>query len=95
MYDSLASAAVSFVILNAWFRTMSPFVYWLVYACGSMKDSSRLHLRGFVGAPDGSRVVSGAHEGSATDPEALGTALAERLRAEGAADILARLQDNR
>jgi hydroxymethylbilane synthase len=55
-------------------------------------SGSRLHLRGFVGAPDGSRVVSGAHEGSATDPEALGTALAERLRAEGAADILANLR---
>jgi hydroxymethylbilane synthase len=55
-------------------------------------SGSRLHLRGFVGAPDGSRVVSGTHEGSATAPEALGTALAERLRAEGAADILANLR---
>lgn len=52
----------------------------------------RLRLRGFVGAPDGSRVVNGEQDGPAGDPEALGTALAERLRAQGAGDILARLQ---
>jgi hydroxymethylbilane synthase len=57
-------------------------------------SGNRLRLRGFVGAPDGSRVVSGEREGPAGDPEALGTALAELLRAQGAADILARLQDN-
>jgi len=57
-------------------------------------SGGRLRLRGFVGAPDGSRVVSGELEGPAADPEALGTALAERLRAQGAADILAALQTN-
>ena len=50
-----------------------------------------LRLRGFVGAPDGSRVVSGEMEGPAGDPEALGTALAARLKSQGAADILAKL----
>jgi hydroxymethylbilane synthase len=55
-------------------------------------SGSRLRLRGFVGAPDGSRVVNGEQDGPAGDPEALGTALAERLRAQGAGDILARLQ---
>jgi hydroxymethylbilane synthase len=52
---------------------------------------SELHLRAFVGAPDGSRVVRGELDGPASDPEALGTALAERLKAQGAGDILARL----
>jgi hydroxymethylbilane synthase len=55
---------------------------------------SRLKLRGFVGAPDGSRVVSGELEGPAGDPEALGSALAERLRSRGAGEILAALQAN-
>jgi hydroxymethylbilane synthase len=55
-------------------------------------NGGRLRLRGFVGAPDGSRVVSGEQEGPEGDPEGLGAALAERLRAQGAGDILAKLQ---
>jgi hydroxymethylbilane synthase len=55
--------------------------------------AGRLHLRGFVGAPDGSRLVSGEIEGPAAEPEALGAALAERLRAQGAAEILAALEE--
>jgi len=51
----------------------------------------KLHLRAFVGSPDGSRVVSGEMEGPAGDPEALGSALAERLKAQGAGAILAAL----
>jgi hydroxymethylbilane synthase len=50
-----------------------------------------LRLRGFVGTADGARLVSGELEGPAGDPRALGAALAERLRAQGAADILAQL----
>jgi len=52
----------------------------------------RLRLRGFVGAPDGTRVVSGELEGPAGDPEELGAALAQRLIADGAAEILAALE---
>ena len=59
-------------------------------AYAEMSDS-RLRLRGFVGAPDGSRVVNGEMEGPAGDPEALGSALAERLRSRGAGEILAAL----
>lgn len=55
-------------------------------------SGKRLHLRGFVGAPDGSRLVSGEQEGPAGDPLAVGAELAERLKAQGAADILAQLQ---
>jgi len=50
-----------------------------------------LHLRAFVGAPDGSRMVSGEMEGPAGDPEGLGSALAQRLRSQGAGEILAAL----
>src|SRR5262245_54364115 len=46
----------------------------------------RLRLRAFVGAPDGSRVVSGEMDGPEGDPEALGGALAERLRSQGAGE---------
>jgi len=51
-----------------------------------------LRLRGFVGAPDGSRVVSGELKGAARDPEALGVTLAKGLKAQGAGEILAALQ---
>lgn len=54
----------------------------------------RLRLRGFVGAPDGARQASAELEGPAAAPEALGTALAEKLKALGAAEILAALENN-
>jgi hydroxymethylbilane synthase len=55
-------------------------------------EGDRLRLRGFVGAPDGSRTVSGEHAGPADRAEALGAELAGRLKAEGAGEILARLE---
>jgi hydroxymethylbilane synthase len=51
----------------------------------------KLRLRGFVGAPDGSRLIGGEVEGAPVDAESLGVALAERLKGQGAADILAAL----
>jgi len=53
--------------------------------------ASGLRLRGLVGAPDGSAVVSGERSGAAGEPDALGRALAADLNARGAAGILARL----
>jgi hydroxymethylbilane synthase len=50
-----------------------------------------LWLRGFVARPDGSRIARAECQGAAAAPEALGLALAEALRAQGAADILAEL----
>jgi hydroxymethylbilane synthase len=50
-----------------------------------------MRLRGFVGAPDGSRAVRDVLEGEASDAEAHGVALANRMRAAGAAEILAAL----
>jgi hydroxymethylbilane synthase len=55
-------------------------------------EGDRVRLRGFVGAPDGSRLVSGELEGRADDADALGTALAEQLKGRGAADILAEVE---
>ncbi len=50
-----------------------------------------LSLRGLVATPDGVRVVRAERRGPAADPEALGLALAEELRARGATEILAAL----
>ena len=50
-----------------------------------------MRLRGFVGAPDGSRAVRDALEGLASEAEAHGVALANRMRKAGAAEILAAL----
>ena len=49
---------------------------------------ARLRLRGYVGAPDGTRHVAAQVEGAAADAEALGNTLAERLKAQGAGEIL-------
>ena len=55
---------------------------------------ARLRLRGYVGAPDGSRHVSAEVEGAAADVEALGKALAEQLKRLGADSILAALENS-
>jgi hydroxymethylbilane synthase len=47
-----------------------------------------LRLRGLVGTPDGQTLVQGEMEGSASDPRALGIALAEDLLMRGADRIL-------
>jgi hydroxymethylbilane synthase len=52
---------------------------------------ARLHLRGYVGAPDGKRHVSAQIEGAAVDAETLGQALAGQLKALGADSILSDL----
>jgi hydroxymethylbilane synthase len=54
-------------------------------------EGAQLRLRGFVGAPDGSRLVRGERSGPAAQPESLGQALAESLKEQGALDLLARL----
>jgi hydroxymethylbilane synthase len=51
-----------------------------------------LRLRAFVGLPDGSRLIAGERAGPAAEPEALGTALGEELRARGAGAILAEVE---
>ena len=51
----------------------------------------KLHLRGFVSSPDGSRMARAELYGSTTDPEALGNAVAQALRDQGADEILAAL----
>ena len=55
-------------------------------------EGDRVRLRGFVGAPDGSRLLSGERTGRVDDAESLGAALAQELKGQGAADILAKLQ---
>jgi len=52
-------------------------------------DGERLHLRGFVGSLDGRHAVRAELVGSAREPESAGITLAERLRAQGAEEILA------
>lgn len=51
----------------------------------------RLLLRGFVASPDGARLIAAEQEADTDDPQALGLAVAQRLRAGGAEEILARI----
>jgi hydroxymethylbilane synthase len=50
-----------------------------------------LTLRGFVASPDGQRIARAERQGGASQPEELGQALADDLRAQGAEAILAAL----
>jgi hydroxymethylbilane synthase len=52
-----------------------------------------LHLRAWVGLPDGSAWVSDELLGGFYDPEALGRRVAERLRTAGAGELLARAEE--
>ena len=54
-------------------------------------EGARLRLRGFVASQDGGTFVRAELTADAHDPEALGTELAARLRAQGATEILAAL----
>ena len=49
-------------------------------------------LRGLVAEPDGSRVIQDRIDGLASQAEALGRRLAERVLAAGAGELLERLQ---
>ena len=60
--------------------------------CGAAAGGGDLVLRAYVGSLDGAVTVRDAMTASADDPEALGEALAERLRAAGADRILAELR---
>lgn len=55
----------------------------------ALMREGKLWLRGFVALPDGTRMVSAEREGAPADADALGRALAEDLRAQGAEEILA------
>ena len=54
-------------------------------------DGGMLHLRGLVGALDGSRIIHGEIRGPAADAEDLGIALADDLLARGARALLDRI----
>jgi len=62
-------------------------------ACFAELDGSgsTMTVRGLVGEPDGSRILRSELSGPATDGEKLGNAVAEALLAQGAQEILARL----
>ncbi len=51
-------------------------------------EGDTLYLRGFVGEPDGSRIVRGAIRGAVADAEALGVELGRDLLSRGGREIL-------
>ena len=54
----------------------------------ALLEGNEIYLRGLVGRPDGSEVVRDEIRGQASDAEALGVELAERLLTNGAKTIL-------
>ena len=53
--------------------------------------AGKLHMRGFVASPDGQRLIRAEQSGNIDQPEDLGNAVANALRAQGAEEILASL----
>jgi hydroxymethylbilane synthase len=64
-----------------------------VGASATLERGGRMRLRAFCGLPDGSEWIRDELEEDASDPEGLGNALADRVKACGAADILARAEE--
>jgi hydroxymethylbilane synthase len=62
-------------------------------ALATLERHGRMRLQAFCGLPDGSEWLRDELEDDASDPEALGRALAERMKAVGAADILRRAEE--
>ncbi len=57
----------------------------------ALLEGDEIHLRGLVGEPDGSRIISGEIRGPKTEAERLGMQLADELLAKGANEILEKL----
>lgn len=62
-------------------------------ACYAVLEGEQLWLRGLVGQPDGSLLLEAEQRAPFTEAEALGIAVAERLLAKGAGQILAAVYD--
>jgi hydroxymethylbilane synthase len=61
-------------------------------ANATLEHGGMMRLRAFCGLPDGSEWLQDELELDASEPEELGRSLAERMKAAGAADILARAE---
>jgi len=61
-------------------------------ATATLESGGRMRLHAFCGLPDGSEWLRDELEEDASDPVALGRSLAERMKAAGASDILARAE---
>jgi hydroxymethylbilane synthase len=62
-------------------------------ANATLERDGMMRLRAFCGLPDGSDWLRDEMAVDASDPESLGRALAERMKAAGAADLLARAEE--
>ncbi len=63
-------------------------------ACYAIHQGDQLWLRGLVGDPNGSQLISNDIRGNASDAEAMGITLAEKLLDAGAGKILAEVYGN-
>jgi hydroxymethylbilane synthase len=61
-------------------------------ALATIEHGGRIRIHAFCGLPDGGEWLRDELEEDASDPEGLGVALADRMKAAGARDILARAE---
>lgn len=64
-------------------------------AAHALLENDRLWLRGSIATPDGRQMLAGELHGAAVDDEAIGRALAQKLRDQGADAILEKLAASR
>jgi hydroxymethylbilane synthase len=69
-------------------RALGSSCHTPIGAHATMPGEARLSLHAWVGLPDGSAWIADSLEGSPDEPQALGDALAARMRAVGAAELL-------
>ena len=75
---------------RAFSRSLSGSCHTPLAAHALIRDGA-LWLRGFLAMPDGTQVLRGEAGGARSDPEAVGTALANDFKARGAVALLAAL----
>jgi hydroxymethylbilane synthase len=86
--DSLAAVAAERAAVAA----LEASCHTPVGAHATVEDGT-LRLRGFCGLPDGSEWIRDEVEGDASGPPEIGTELAQRMKAAGAAEILRRAEE--
>jgi hydroxymethylbilane synthase len=69
-------------------RALGSSCHTPIGAHAALERDGALRIRAWIGLPDGSQWLSDRLEGDARDPESLGRALAERMLAAGAEELL-------
>ena len=88
-----AASAMAVSVERAFLRCMGGSCRTPLAAKGTVTDT-RVHLTALIASPDGKTLIRGEQEGPHNAVEQIGGSLAERLLAQGGAEIMEALQRN-